>query len=218
MNLPNQTNSVPFIAITACLLLVGGLLSACIPEPFKRPGLENTTPSEMEKPFPHRLAVLPPIYETERSASYENPFACLDKLESDFLLELIRGVTCNHLIGKGYEVIPANTVDRMLTEISAQGESWKTEGTEVICEKLSVQGIIRITVHHLTCVKAHLVYNNFSIGAGIRLTDASGNNIRKWDQTASAQKLSLPTGPVSAAAALVEAIAEEPAGKQMRYI
>jgi len=132
-----------------------------------------------------------------------------------FVARLIRGVINNQLNGKGYSTQVLDKVDRKLGAL--KDKTWEKVSSGELCKVLEVDGLVYPEIISAVMLKA-VAYDEYSIEAKIRMVNNSGDTLGTWTESASKRKISIPTGALSAAAVVLEAVMDESERKHMRLI
>ncbi len=190
------------------LLLAALLLTACA----ARQDQAAPPLAEDAQSLPRTLAVLPVAFEPEG----EPGKITLENGYSPLVRQLSRAYLFNALAGKGYLMIPSNTVDDMVAATAPDGD-WRAADMTELARDLGADGLVRLT---LTDVRAadSIVYEEYLVQGRMDLVDADGRVLGPWEETATARDLSIPTGPISAAALLFETAVDEPAEQKVRNL
>ena len=192
----------PWIALLFSIVLV---ISSCAIHK-KSQGISYVE----KKAIPRRLAVLPARIVPQKAQKVQWPIDPKSK-KGIFITGLVRSVIQNQLSGKGYSMLCLDLVDKKLAS------SKKEISPEKACNLLGVDGLIYPVILSASMVSA-VAFNLYKIEAEVKMVNKDGKELGTWSETASKRKISLPTGPVGAAATVVEAIIEESAKKQIRLV
>ena len=166
-----------------------------------------------EKDIPSTIAVLPARFTTAKA---EKGDFQLDP-ESDngrFVADLVRGVVHNQFSGKGYETRVLALVDKKLGSAKTP---WHEMAPSDLCKLLSVEGLIYSNILSASMITA-VAFNLYSIEAQIKMVNLKGKELGAWTDSSSRRKIAIPTGPVGAAATVMEAILDESARKYIRVV
>jgi hypothetical protein len=196
------------VSVTLTILLCTvWMMMSCAPTPTP-----TDTVSIEPEALPVSLAVLPVRFlAVQEEIAGDFPIEA-DSEKGIFVGDLARGVIHNQLAGKGYDMRVLAQVDQKLGT-----ESWQDLGPDVLCEKLGVDGVVYPEIVTATMVTA-VAYDMFKIEARIKMANRLGTELGTWQESASKRKIALPTSVVGLTAAVVGALVDEPAKKQMRLV
>ncbi len=171
------------------------LVLACV----QKKGIEKIPIKE--EVIPQKIAILLPQYKTEKG-------------KKDFVAALIRGVLQNCLAGKGYVVLPLKRVD---TVISSLSYDWRKAPPEKLCRDLRVDGLIYINILSSSMVFA-VTFSFYKVDAEVIMVNKKGKRIGMFRESSQKRKVSLPTGPISAASVVFESFFSGSPKKNMRMV
>lgn len=166
-----------------------------------------------EKDIPVTIAVLPARFAVSKAETKELQ---LDPESENgrFVADLVRGVVHNQFSGKGYETHVLTLVDKKLGSTKTP---WREMAPADLCKLLNVEGLIYTNILSASMITA-VAFNLYSIEAQIKMVNLRGQELGAWTDSSSRRKISIPTGPVGAAATVVEAILDESERKYMRVV
>ncbi len=202
------TNSTPFFLLF--LILMTLFLTTC--GGTQKPREISYVP---EKDIPRTIAVMPAKFlpGKEGDTGFEIKPGSEDEA---FVDELVRGVINNQLIGKGYEAIPLNRVDRKLAA-SPEGKDWQKTSPKALCQLLGAHGLVFPEIITATMLQA-VAYDEYSLEVRITLFNNKGDNLGVWTESASKRKIAIPISAIGALATVAVAAMDEPAKKHMRLV
>jgi tetratricopeptide (TPR) repeat protein len=166
-----------------------------------------------EKDVPSKVAVLPAKFLAQKKKEIDLQVESGSE-EGKFVSDLIRGVVQNQLAGKGYVTQPIHLVDEKL---ASKDKPWDKRSPKELCQLLGVDGVIYPEIISAVMLKS-VAYDEYSLEIRLRLVNDKGKELGTWTETASKKKFALPTSPLSAAAAILGAMIDEPAKKHMRLV
>jgi len=166
-----------------------------------------------EKDIPGAIAVLPARF---AMAKAEKGDLQLDPESENgrFVADLVRGVVHNQFSGKGYETRVLAIVDKKLGSTKIP---WYEMMPPELCKLLGVEGLIYTNILSASMITA-VAFNLYSIEAQIKMVNLRGDELGTWTDSSSRRKIAIPTGPVGAAATVMEAILDESERKYMRVV